>query len=144
VRKDGRPESARPGAGFVGGINGVSPGGDQGAPPPPPPRYVQTRDCRGRARPVVAAVDPETATSYPALWEYLTCQLVGDQGRLTATLLVMAEEQQVKLCLSDRETDQVCWRSSTTLRGALEGLEMALAEGTAEWRGKKPYTPKRG
>ena len=110
----------------------------------PVARYVVTRDSRGRPRPVLAARDPEAAGRFPALWEYLTCQLIEDKGRLTATLLVMAEDGTVKLCLSDRETDRVCWRSAKTVLEALEGLEEALASGSAEWREKRPYTPKRG
>lgn len=80
---------------------------------------------------------------YPALWEYLTCQLVDDKGRLTSTLIMSCEDGMVKLCLSDRETNQVLWKSSRTTREAFQALEEALASGNADWRERKDYTPKR-
>jgi len=103
---------------------------------------VVTGDSRKRTRPVRAAIDVEAETRFPALWEYLTCQLVGDKGRLTSTLIVSCEDGQVKLCLSDRETNQVLWKSSKTVLGVLEAIEEALATGTAEWRERKEYNAK--
>lgn len=143
VRENGRPATGKLPPIPIQGSGGPS-GGSEGRDIVPAARYVVTRDSRGRPRPVRAATDGEVEAIYPALWEFLTCQLVEDKGRLTSTLLVMAEDGQVKLCLSDRETDRVAWRSARTVREALQGLEEALAAGTAEWREKRPYTPKRG
>ena len=120
------------------------PGGADGLPELPRARYVQTRDSRGRTRAVSAARDDAFASEYPAIAEYLTAMLVGDRGRLTATIICMAEDGQWKLCLSDRETDTVTWASADTWQAAWRALEGNLASGTAVWREKRPYNPKSG
>jgi len=110
--------------------------------PVPPSRYVVLGDSRGRARPAVAAVDPGFQATWPAIWEYLTCLLIGDKGREAATLIVCAEEGQVKLCLSDRETNRVLWRTAETFQGAMDALERALEAGAKDWRERKEYKRK--
>jgi len=96
----------------------------------------------GPDRAIRAAVDPEAERRFPAIWEYLTCCLVNDKGREPATLIVCCEEGQVKLCLSDRETNQVLWRSSETVIEALDALEKALVGGAKDWRERKEYKRK--
>jgi len=72
----------------------------------------------------------------------MTCQLVGDKGREPATLIVCAEEGQVKMCLSDRETNRVLWRSGDTVLEALEAMEKALEHGAKDWRERREYKRK--
>jgi hypothetical protein len=66
------------------------------------------------------------------------------QGRVTSTLILMAEDGVFKACLSDRETEQVLWASSPTWSGLWEALEASLSSGTGVWREKRPYAPRSG
>lgn len=81
--------------------------------------------------------DPTFEGQYPALFEWLTVDRLEGVGRQTATLLVFAEGGLLKVCLSDREHDQVCFRSGLTFQAALEGLEAVLANGEPEWRPRR-------
>ena len=95
-----------------------------------------------RGREVRAALDPAFETEYPALAEYMTLCLVDGKDRLTSTLIVSCDEGRWKGCLSDRESNNVLWRSADTFQGLLEGLESVLASGKADWREKRDYKPK--
>lgn len=70
--------------------------------------------------------------------------LVGDVGRIPATLLLFAEEGRWKWCLSDRETSSVAFHACEDPLAGLKVFEAILAEGRAVWRQKKEYSPKRG
>lgn len=107
-------------------------------------RYVSLRDPSGRPLSTHAALDTDLVLRYPAIAEYLTQTAVGHATRITSTVLLMADDGVFKVCLSDRETDQVCWASAETWEGVWEALERSLANGSACWRAKRPYTPKKG
>lgn len=146
MRKEGRPNGSHPLGPNDVRADGAASGPVHEAPrigdDVPPARYVVLGDSRGRTRAVRAAVDPEAERRFPAIWEYLTCCLVNDKGREPATLIICCEEGQVKLCMSDRDSNQVLWRSAETVLEALDALERALAGGAKDWRERKDYKRK--
>lgn len=87
--------------------------------------------------------DPAFAQQYPALSEWLTLDRVDGVARQTATLLVFSESGMIKVCLSDREHDQVCFRAGLTFQAALESLEGVLASGEPEWRPRRDARSRR-
>lgn len=71
------------------------------------------------------------------LLDYLTMLVDPGGERQTSTLTIFAEEGQWKVCLSDRETGMVLFRSGETLFATLDALEKACTSGRADWRAKK-------
>lgn len=84
-------------------------------------------------------IDSEFAGRFPALWEYVTVRLLKGQVRQTSTLLFFREDGQWKLCVSDRDTGRVLFRSGDSVEEALDAAEKALASPRADWRAAKGY-----
>lgn len=75
------------------------------------------------------------ATDYPAIWEYLTLDRWEDgKPRQTSTLQVFGDRGTLKAALKDREAGQICFVAGRTVYEALDVLEAALVNDTAEWR----------
>jgi len=75
------------------------------------------------------------AKRYPAIWEYLTADRWEDGAvRQTSTLQLFGDRGSLKVALKDRENGVICFLSGRDPEEALEALEMALRNGTAEWR----------
>lgn len=71
----------------------------------------------------------------PNLTEYLTGELWEDGAvRRTSTILVFTENNQVKVCLSDRALNSNVFMGGETLSAAIASLEAALASGRVDWR----------
>lgn len=90
------------------------------------------------------AVDLEFSAQYPALTEYLTADR-DDEGkaRETATLMVNITDGRFNVGLHDRQDHSWLWKSSNSLSGALTALEMAIQDGTGDWRKTKGKNSKR-
>lgn len=82
-------------------------------------------------------VDSEFSRRWPALWEYVTCTLFRGVRRQTATLLFFREDGSWKLCVSDRDTERVLFRSGDTVEDCLDAAEKALESPRADWRASR-------
>lgn len=81
------------------------------------------------------AAGSDFALLHPNVWEYLSLRVYEDgKARKTATATVFVEDDQVKVCLSDRDTGRTAWSSGRTLEEALALLEGQLAGATLVWR----------
>lgn len=84
-----------------------------------------------------AANDEQFRTTYPTLYDYITCTCYDDdpgQPRNTATLLVFGQDGCWKACLRDRAEQQCCWVAAPSFGDLLGVLERELADGKAVWR----------
>lgn len=91
-----------------------------------------------------ASAGSDCATLFPCLWEYVvSAQWEDGTPRVTASLLLFAEDGWFKLCLNDRACDRSAWASGVTPEAAFSSLEGQLAAGSVEWRRKAPGTKKR-
>lgn len=77
-------------------------------------------------------------TEHPGIWEVLSRRMYRGKPRKTGTLMVSCEPGRVTLCLSDKESSQVCFYTCDTVEEALAGLEAALQSRKADWRASKP------
>lgn len=82
-------------------------------------------------------IDSDFSAAYPALWEYVTVRSFHGKPRETATMLFFREDGQWKLCLCDRDTDRVLFRSGDSVTECLESIEKALVSPRADWRGSR-------
>lgn len=73
---------------------------------------------------------------WPSLLEYLSVSSYPDGSpRQTSSLIVLADGNAWKVCLSDKDNGRVLWKSGPTLQEALESVELALmADDPADWR----------
>lgn len=79
--------------------------------------------------------DPEFASTFPGLWEYLSSHTYDDGSpRVSSTLLVFVEDGLVKLCLNDRDQGMVSFLSAPTYAEALLEMDHRVVEGKLEWR----------
>ena len=68
------------------------------------------------------------ATSWPALWEHLTATTYPDGSvRVTSSIIIVADHQGWRGCLSDKDNERTMWKTSDTV----EGLLLLLEEGAA-------------
>lgn len=75
---------------------------------------------------------------YPIIWAYLTQEKYDNGGyRQTATLLFFLEHGGIKVCLHDRQGHRSLFRRSHTFHGALDAIEAALSDDSADWKPKK-------
>lgn len=75
------------------------------------------------------------AESHPAIWEYLTLDVLDDgKERLTSMLCVFVEGGLVKVALQDRQEAQSLWVTSQSIPEALDALEARLQAGDGDWR----------
>lgn len=91
-------------------------------------------DGRGGSGPRVLT-DPGFGGDFPLLWSYLT-QNKWEDGtpRLTASLLVFADDGVLKAMLRDREAGLCLWVAGATVWGLFEALEGSLGDPRADWR----------
>jgi len=77
----------------------------------------------------------EWSVAYPGLWEMLTAPTFPDgEVRVGASLMVFAQDNQLKCCLSDRDLDSQAWVTASTVPGLFFSLEIGLQAGTLDWR----------
>jgi hypothetical protein len=95
-----------------------------------------------RGRPDVGGVhgrahfdDPAFAREFPNLAEFLTLEVWPDGiPRVPGTALAFAEAGRVKVCLSDKDAQMVCFCTAPDWAGAWAAAEAALAPGGGDWR----------
>lgn len=81
-------------------------------------------------------------SSHPALWEYLTLDVLdGGEERVTSMICCFVEDGVVKLALQDRHEGRSMWVSCATIPDGLACLEVNLATGTGEWRRSRGASP---
>lgn len=87
-----------------------------------------------------AARDPVLEEKMPCL-HMLLCAVKHDDGskRDPAMLTVVTEQGMWKAGIKEKTLNASLWRSGETLQMALQALENALSEGTADWRVPKAY-----
>ncbi len=79
--------------------------------------------------------------SYPCILEHLTETRYPDGSeRQTSSLIVVADAQNWRVCLSDRDNARVMWKTGQTLQEALDSIELGLmGDDPSDWR--KAATP---
>jgi hypothetical protein len=82
--------------------------------------------------------DPLFVEQCPAVGEFMTLA-VGEKNakRETSTLMVNISEGRVNVGLHDREDETWLWRSGETLIEAIQAIDSAIQDGTADWRGTR-------
>ena len=91
------------------------------------------------------AVPPDKwGDAHPALFEVLARIRWEGEVRIPATLMVYIDVGRVTLRVCDRQTHQVAFYSDATLDAALDGLELALATGRADWRPDRTKQQRKG
>jgi hypothetical protein len=81
------------------------------------------------------AIPPDKwGDEHPALFEVLARIKWDGADRIPATLMIYVDIGRVTLRVVDRQTHQVCFYSDVTVDAAVDGLEVALAKGRADWR----------
>lgn len=78
--------------------------------------------------------DSEFGEEFPGLFEFLARRRYKGQDRLTGRLVIYTEPEKACICLCDKHTSQVCFYTSDSVNGALEGLEKQLQAGRCDWR----------
>ena len=74
-------------------------------------------------------------TEFPRVWELLSDPVYDDgTERKLATLMVFCDGANVKICVSDKDTDRIVFSTGPSLRLALASLDDSLANGVADWR----------
>lgn len=71
---------------------------------------------------------------YPHIFAVLAQNLVGGKVRETGRLTIYSKPMEATVILTDKQTSHVVFYTSQTFTEALAGLEMALKDGTADWR----------
>lgn len=85
----------------------------------------------------------------PAVAEYLTATNYPDGSpRERSVLSVFIEDGRVKVCLNDRDAARTLWRSADGIEDAVALLDLAIVDGTADWRraagGRPPAKGRKG
>lgn len=71
----------------------------------------------------------------PAVAEYLTATNYPDgTPRERAVMSVFIEDGRVKVCLNDRDAGRTLWRSGDGVEDCIALLDLAIVDGTADWR----------
>ena len=71
---------------------------------------------------------------WPGLSEYMATVTHRGKPRDLATITLFAESGKLKVCLNDKDTDRVLFRSGDTLEEAMDALEEACRSDRADWR----------
>lgn len=81
--------------------------------------------------------------TYTQIVEYLTAAQYPDgTPREKSTLIIVADRDGWRGCLSDKDNQRSLWRAATTVAGLLEAIELALMEDDPHaWR--QSYDPKK-
>lgn len=83
-------------------------------------------------------VDPAFEQDFPTLSAYLGDDTWEDGApRLRSTLILFAEDDLFKMCLTDKDSDMTLWVASKTMFGLLGAMEARLNDPEAEWRKRK-------
>lgn len=79
---------------------------------------------------------PLDATTFPGLWEHLSCARYGDgQARELSSLVIVGGGSEWRGCLSDKDNERVCWKAGASLEELLLRLEeAAVTEEPRDWR----------
>jgi hypothetical protein len=79
--------------------------------------------------------DPPAIKRWPCLMEFLFSWVVEGKSRETGSLMIFTDKGEIKLCLSDKETNRQAWHNTSgTFLGALDGLEKRLSGFSLDWR----------
>lgn len=71
----------------------------------------------------------------PAVVEYLTADKFPDgAARERSVLSIFIEDGRVKACLNDRDGGRTLWRSGDGIEDCVALLDLAITDGTADWR----------
>jgi len=97
---------------------------------------VRRSETARKPGPLVAKIASSAfVTTYPALWEFLSCDAWPDgQERTLGSLTVFVEEGLLKVCLSDRAQEMVAFRSGCDLADCLSSIDSGLQDGSLDWR----------
>lgn len=98
-------------------------------------RAVRSTDPTANGYTPASYGDEAFAKKYPLLLEFLTREL-WEPGvpRAKGTLFLFCEDGVFKLCLSDKDTDEVAFVTKATFTAVLEAAERGLAGNTLDWR----------
>ena len=77
------------------------------------------------------------AEQYPGIFEMITLVKYQGEDRKPGRLILYAEPNRATLVLCDREAGMVTFYAKEGFADALEGLERALQDGSADWRKDK-------
>jgi hypothetical protein len=92
-------------------------------------------DSRKGNKQAARPADEEFAVTYPALWDFLTCDKHSDgKARARSTLTVFCEASTFKASLNDRDQGCSGFASGDTFTAVLGALDQALQDGTLDWR----------
>lgn len=84
-----------------------------------------------------AADDDDFRGFYPGIFEHLTAKKWEDgKERITSTVVMFCEEGFFKICLSDRNTEEVAFMADDTWEGVLQALEQGIQGDSLDWRRK--------
>jgi len=88
---------------------------------------------------------PADGVLYPSLWEHLACTTYPDGSpRQTSTVIIVADGNVWKGCLSDKDNGRVAWKNGGSLDELLQLLELvATTEDPRDWRRAAEATKKR-
>lgn len=86
-------------------------------------------------------VDPAFVQDFPTLAAYLGDDTWEDGSpRLRSTLILFAEDDLYKMCLTDKDNDMTLWVASKTMWGLLGAMEGRLNDPEADWKKRKAPT----
>lgn len=91
----------------------------------------------------VPFVDTELSSIAPTVSAYLSMDAWCDgEVRERSTLIILFQDGQYKICLSDKNDGMTLWAASNTFLGLLEALESRLTEATPDWRKQRQWKKK--
>lgn len=87
--------------------------------------------------------DKDFKASYPTLWAWMTDDAwKGGEARQRSSLLVFAEEDELKACLMNKDDQLSLWASARSFTDLLVCLETRLKDSKADWRMMKDHPNK--
>ena len=83
--------------------------------------------------------DDEFSASYPAIYGLLACALHDGKPRQGASITVFADAGELKVVISDRQTEQSLFLTLDASKSLWEQCEAFVRGHSDEWRAKKVY-----
>jgi hypothetical protein len=92
------------------------------------------------------AVAGSWGQSYPLLWQFLAANQYEDgESRATGTMLIFVEQGKVKLCLADRECNDVAFVTGSSVDELLKKANEGLRTQELDWRpSRRSFSKKSG
>ena len=105
--------------------------------------YLKNQRAPSAGDPDDSQPHPDDEKQFPAIVEFC-CALEGPDGkkRETSTITLFWDQGMWKACVNDRDRSVSGFFSDRRLAGLLDRLELALEEGSIDWRVKKPFRKK--